>query len=136
MTTDKIVPFYKLTKKEKKHLKESGITTLKVFKSNREFQKEALVKNIQDRKEYMPGLMEPCWECKMIARRLGLETQESQRKLVDDALNGIKYLYNHIDLYGSHAEQVTSSTMLTTKEAEEWNSTPGAFSRYELAEVK
>lgn len=86
MTTDKIVPFYKLTKKEKKHLKEQEITTLTQFKTTREFQKKNLVKSIQDRKEYMPGLMEPCWECKMIARRLGLETQESQAQMVTDAL--------------------------------------------------
>ena len=86
--TDKIVPFYKLTKKEKKHLKEQGITTLTQFKGVREAQKKTLIYDIKTRKEYMPGLMEPCWECKMIARRLGLETQESQNQLVQDALKG------------------------------------------------
>lgn len=86
--TDKIVPFYKLTKKEKKHLKEQGISTLSHFKSVREAQKQTLVHSIKTRKEYVPGIMEPCWECKMIARRLGLETQESQNKLVQDALKG------------------------------------------------
>lgn len=84
--TDKIVSFSKLTKKEKKHLKEQGISTLTHFKSVREAQKKTLVHSIKTRKEYVPGIMEPCWECKMIARRLGLETQESQRKLIDDAL--------------------------------------------------
>jgi hypothetical protein len=83
----KIVPFYKLSKKEKKHLKSQGITTLTLFKTTRESQNKSLIKNIQDKKEYMPGIMEPCWECKMIARRLGLETQESQAQLVSDALN-------------------------------------------------
>jgi nitrogen fixation protein FixH len=86
MTTDKKVPFYKLTKKEKKHLKEQGITTLTQFKSVREAQKKSLSYDIKTRKDYLPGLMEPCWECKMMARRLGLETQESQSQLVTDAL--------------------------------------------------
>ena len=54
----------KLTKKQLKHIKETtdgGL--LREFKSNREFHK----------KEKAAGKGELCFECRTIARRLGLE---------------------------------------------------------------
>ncbi len=55
----------KLTKKEMKHVKESivGRPTLAAIKSNRKFQREML-----DSSGY-----EPCWACKFIAVKLGIE---------------------------------------------------------------
>jgi len=56
--------FKNLTKKEKKHLKiAGGITTLKEFKKTAEAQKEM--------REKHPSI-EPCFECKFIAKKLGL----------------------------------------------------------------
>lgn len=55
--------FKDLTKKEKKHLKGvGGVTTLRDFKNVAEYQK----------KWRQPGGNEPCWECKFIAKKLGL----------------------------------------------------------------
>ena len=56
-----------LTKEEKKHLKEQEITTLRDFKKTAKSQAEM-------RREKIYGFTcEPCWNCKMIARKLGLE---------------------------------------------------------------
>lgn len=56
----------KLTKKELKHLKEAGnVTTLRAAKSTFAHQAEM-------RKDF-PNASDPCWECKMIARKLGCE---------------------------------------------------------------
>jgi hypothetical protein len=54
----------KLTKKELKHIKETtNRGTLSEFKSNREAQiAQKLSLN-----------MEPCWECRIIASKLGIE---------------------------------------------------------------
>lgn len=54
--------FKDLTKKEKKHLREMGMTSLRQFKSNAE--QQALL-----RKRY-PS--EPCWDCRLIAKKLEL----------------------------------------------------------------
>lgn len=55
--------FKDLSKKEKKHLKEvAGCTTLEAFKRTAEA-------HVQMRKE---GYMEPCYDCKHIAHKLGL----------------------------------------------------------------
>jgi hypothetical protein len=54
----------KLTKKQLRHIKETtdgGL--LREFKRNRE----------AHNKEKAAGKSEPCWECRTIARRLGLE---------------------------------------------------------------
>ena len=51
-----------LTVKERKHLKEVNVTTLKGAKRNFEAQKE-------QREEYPE--VEPCWDCRFIARTLG-----------------------------------------------------------------
>lgn len=64
--------FKDLTKKEKKHLKKTAeITTLAAFKEMAEKQAEM-------RKEYKEkggvyANFEPCYDCKNIARKLGLE---------------------------------------------------------------
>lgn len=56
--------FKNLTKKEKKHLKEvAGVTTLKDFKVT-------AAAHVEMRKNFT---IEPCFECKNIARKLGLE---------------------------------------------------------------
>lgn len=53
-----------LTKKEKKHLLEdAGCKTLEQFKRNADHQKKM--------REKTPGI-EPCWDCKFIAKKLGL----------------------------------------------------------------
>lgn len=55
-----------LTKKERKHVHEMGIKTLKEFKKNAEFQAKA-------RREFpLPEFSEPCWDCRMIAKKLEL----------------------------------------------------------------
>lgn len=54
----------KLTKKELRHLKEdAGCKTLRAFARTVEIQEEMRRKN--------PSI-EPCWDCKFIARKLGL----------------------------------------------------------------
>ena len=87
---NKIVKFNKLGKKEKKHLKEMGMTTLWQFKANRDKQLTMLADSIKSKGEFHPGIMEPCWECKMIARQLGLETCESQQAVINQALAAAK----------------------------------------------
>jgi len=56
----------KLNKKELAHVRKRCRGTLAGLKRAREFQKE--------KKEKFPEMSEPCWECRMIARKLGLET--------------------------------------------------------------
>jgi hypothetical protein len=55
----------KLTKAELKHLRESGPVTLRALRVNRAYQKMM--------KEQSGGHVEPCYECKKIAQKLGLE---------------------------------------------------------------
>jgi hypothetical protein len=55
--------FKDLSKKEKKHLRETGVRTLRQFKA-------VAVEQAKWRKEN--PLIEPCWECKRIAQKLGL----------------------------------------------------------------
>lgn len=56
----------KLTKKERMHMKEFCGNTIEGLKRNREKQQESVRNN--------PDCIEPCWDCKMIARKLGIET--------------------------------------------------------------
>lgn len=49
----------KLTDKERTHLKEAGINTLTVLKRTRRKQIES------------NSIIEPCWDCKLIAKKLG-----------------------------------------------------------------
>jgi len=60
--------FKSLTKKEKQHLKSQEITTLREFKELAAYQYD------YRRKNDSPGLPNPecCYECKAIARKLGL----------------------------------------------------------------
>lgn len=54
-----------LSKKEKKHLRDFDITTLRDFK-------EMAINQAKDRERAKPALMEPCWDCRAIAKKLGL----------------------------------------------------------------
>ena len=68
--------FKDLTKKEKKHLREMGITTLREFVRNAELQKEM-------RDQPPPEgftFYEPCWDCRMIAKKLELPVKEGNRR--------------------------------------------------------
>ena len=56
--------FKDLTEKEKKHLQEMDITTLTEFKLVAQTQKEM-------RDSQSMG-SEPCWDCRAIAKKLGL----------------------------------------------------------------
>lgn len=56
--------FKDLTKKEKKHLRERDILTLREFKV-------VAAKQAESRKKY-PTHSEPCWDCRAIANKLGL----------------------------------------------------------------
>jgi len=58
----------KLTKKQLKHLRDMGITTLSEFWRNREWQKGQLLK--AEAMGLHIGAAEPCWECRDIADRL------------------------------------------------------------------
>jgi hypothetical protein len=61
--------FSELTKKEKKHLRiTAGCRTLNQFKKTAEFQREQRLRQTFELKP----LLEPCWECKFIAKKLGL----------------------------------------------------------------
>lgn len=55
----------KLTKKEMKHLRETcdGPPTLAALRRNREHQ----------RQQKGESGIEPCWDCRLIAKKLGLE---------------------------------------------------------------
>ena len=65
MTKKRVPKWMKtLTAKERKHIKETTVrATLREFKENVTFHKDMRAEN-PDR--------EPCWECKMIARKLAL----------------------------------------------------------------
>lgn len=54
-----------LTKKEQRHLTESGITSMKTMQVQIDFQKE---KNPEH-----PGMI--CWECWFIAQKLGIDVK-------------------------------------------------------------
>lgn len=56
--------FKDLTKKEKKHLREMGMISLREFKKNAEFQAGERIK--------YPTSPDPCWDCRTIAKKLGL----------------------------------------------------------------
>ncbi len=60
----------KLTKKQLAHVKKWGGGTLAEFKRNREAQHK-----MKENGEVRDPLRnnEPCWECRIIARKLGLE---------------------------------------------------------------
>lgn len=66
--SDKIVYFKDLKKKEKAHLKEIGCKTLADFKRNAELHVIMRAEN----KERGFHNIEPCYECKHIAIKLGL----------------------------------------------------------------
>jgi hypothetical protein len=60
-----------LTTREQRHLTESGIHSMRAFVKTRKHQHEQTRKNLQDG---MPiGLAQACYECKVIAAKLGLE---------------------------------------------------------------
>ena len=61
----------KLTKKELKHMKENNCGTLKAFAWLRSCQREHRIDAIE--KGFSPGIAEPCFECKHIAMKLGIE---------------------------------------------------------------
>jgi hypothetical protein len=56
----------KLTMKEIRHVNEFCGGTLQGIKNTREGQRLARIKS--------PTAAEPCWDCRMIARKLGIET--------------------------------------------------------------
>lgn len=58
-----------LTKTEQKHLKESGCTTLEKFKRTRETQR----RDESRRQPGQPVTLFGCFECRMIARKIGIE---------------------------------------------------------------
>ena len=60
-----------LTKKEQKHLSEMGINSMSVFLITRKDQIKMRAEG--DAKGHTPGIAEPCFECKEIARKLGVE---------------------------------------------------------------
>jgi hypothetical protein len=53
-----------LTKKEKSHLRDMGIRTLRDFKYNAAMQAEMRRK--------FPEASEPCWDCRMLAKKFEL----------------------------------------------------------------
>jgi hypothetical protein len=66
--SDKKVFFKDLTKKEKAHLNAMGMRTLAQFKATAADQAERRAEYAAEGKSFM----EPCYECKNIARKLGL----------------------------------------------------------------
>ncbi len=65
MTATTKTYFKDLTRKERKHLREQGITTLKEFKV-------CAAGQAKQRRVQPPEWSEPCWDCRMIAKKLGL----------------------------------------------------------------
>lgn len=63
----------KITKKELKHVRFAcnGTPTLKRFSKQRATQRRMRDKELANKSR--PGIAEPCWECKSIAQKLGLE---------------------------------------------------------------
>jgi hypothetical protein len=65
--------FTNLTKEEKEHLKMAGCTTLEQFKRTAECQADyRKAKRLQELLTGKEIAFEPCWDCKAIARKLGL----------------------------------------------------------------
>ena len=63
----------KLTKRELKHLREQGITTLRGFVECRTKQLEMKAKSILHNQTAETTINpEPCWDCRMIAEKLGV----------------------------------------------------------------
>lgn len=60
--TEKKTYWKDLTKAERKHVKEMDLTTLRQFEKNARMQAEM--------RQSWPS--EPCWDCRAIARKLGL----------------------------------------------------------------
>jgi hypothetical protein len=60
----------RITKKELKHVKEMCGGTLQAFKQTREQQRKDKARN--------PDI-EPCWDCRRIARKLGLEGNDEEK---------------------------------------------------------
>ena len=60
----------KLTVKELQHVREWGGKSLRGFIENRAVQAKL---KAEDEIRFPGGNNEPCWECKIIARKLGLE---------------------------------------------------------------
>lgn len=60
----------KIGKRAVKHLREMGITTLEGMKRNAAHQKKQ--RERPDRQHLPAGILEPCFDCKDIARKLDL----------------------------------------------------------------
>jgi len=61
----------KLTKAEVKHLREMGVVSLRKVRETFEWQ--AMQRRENERKNPdNHAVIEPCWECKAIARKLGM----------------------------------------------------------------
>lgn len=58
----------RLTKKQQKHLKDMGLTTLERFWDTRKEQEK--VRAVNEKTGMAPGIAEPCWECWEIAHVL------------------------------------------------------------------
>ena len=64
----------KLTKNELAHLRrDAGVRSLMAAK--RSFAKQAEMRKESDKAGLPPGIAEPCWECRTIARKLGIYCQ-------------------------------------------------------------
>ena len=60
-----------LTKKEQRHLTEMGINSMSVFLATRKDQIK--MRKEADKEGLPPGIGEPCWKCKIIAQKLGVD---------------------------------------------------------------
>lgn len=60
-----------LGKKEQKHLTEMGINSMRQFLEARELQIRQTEMGLSD--GLTPGIAEACWECRQIARKLGID---------------------------------------------------------------
>ena len=63
-----------LTKKEQKHLTESGIGSMDAMKRQVAHMQKLVA---QDKEAGREGVSFPCWDCKFIARKLNLWTEEA-----------------------------------------------------------
>jgi hypothetical protein len=61
-----VVTWKNLNKRQKRHLREMNINSLEAFKANHVAQERMRAENGHN------PVIEPCWECKFIARDLGL----------------------------------------------------------------
>lgn len=66
--SEKKVCFKNLSKKEKAHLKEMGCNTFSAFKETAQYQAKLRREHTETSYNY-----EPCYDCKHIALKLGLE---------------------------------------------------------------